>query len=74
MKNIYVTPTDKPSKVFELLGKLHLDSEIGFDHKRNRHIYITSDEEIKDGDVVKIPCSVCKGNRKSTNNFKWKYK
>lgn len=52
MKNIYLLPTDKPSrllqslKVIELLDKEWL-SPIG---NVNRNIYITSDEEIKEGD------------------------
>jgi hypothetical protein len=52
MKNIYLIPTDKPSrllqslKVIELLDKEWL-SPIG---NVNRNIYITSDEEIKEGE------------------------
>jgi len=52
MKNIFVLPTDKPSrllqclKVIELLDKKWL-SPIG---KVNRNIYITDDSEIKVGD------------------------
>jgi hypothetical protein len=52
MKNIHLIPTDKPSrllqslKVIELLDKEWL-SPIG---NVNRNIYITSDEEIKEGD------------------------
>ena len=34
----------------------------------NKHIYITSDEEIKEGDVVKIPCGVGK-----VKNLHWKF-
>lgn len=49
MKNIFILPTDKPSRLFELSGNLHLHTELGFDYKRSRNIYITSDEEIKDG-------------------------
>jgi hypothetical protein len=52
MKNIHLIPTDKPSRllqcleVIELLDKEWL-SPIG---NVNRNIYITNDEEIKDGD------------------------
>ena len=52
MKNIHILPTDKPSrllqslKVMELLDKEWL-SPIG---NVNRNIYITNDEEIKEGD------------------------
>jgi hypothetical protein len=50
MKNIFVLPTEKPSRLFELVGDLYLDSEMGLDGKRNRHIYIISNEEIREGD------------------------
>jgi len=49
LKNTYILPTDKPSK-------LHEFGNIWFNHKeptecfRNYNIYITSDEEIKEGD------------------------
>ena len=49
MKNIHVLPTDKLSRLiscgkeFTLLKKVTVD-------KRCKHIYITSDEEIKEGD------------------------
>jgi hypothetical protein len=49
MKNIYILPTDKPSRLissgkeFTLLQKSTID-------KRCKHIYITNDEEIKEGD------------------------
>jgi len=50
MKNIHILPTDKPSRLFKLAGDLHLHKECGIDPKRNQHIYITNDEEIKEGD------------------------
>jgi hypothetical protein len=50
MKNIHVLPTDKPSRLFKLAGDLHLYTELGFDPKRSRNIYITNDEDIKEGD------------------------
>jgi hypothetical protein len=49
MKNIHLMPTDKPSRLYEF-------GDIWFSHKeptecfRNYNIYITSDEEIKEGD------------------------
>jgi hypothetical protein len=54
MKNIYLLPTDKPSRLhFWTVGKgpkLEL-CELEYSHTRNtQHIYITSDEEIKEGD------------------------
>jgi hypothetical protein len=56
MKNIYLLPTDKPSRLhFWTVGKgpkLEL-CELEYSHTRNtQHIYITSDEEIKEGDWV----------------------
>jgi len=50
MKNIHIIAADKPSRLFELSGDLHLHTELGFDYKRSRNIYITSNEEIKVGD------------------------
>jgi hypothetical protein len=56
MKNIYVLPTDKPSRLYKQVNKLKLrfiaDSPIDSDISINQHIYITSDEEIKEGDWV----------------------
>jgi hypothetical protein len=52
MKNIHVIPTDKPSRLYLVKDKLKLsplkftnDEEVGW---LTQHIYITSDEEIKD--------------------------
>jgi len=56
MKNIHVIATNKPSRVFitkdeglgfdnQILGNIELDCQ-------NQNIYITSDEEIKEGDYV----------------------
>ena len=55
MKNIQVLPTDKPSRLY-----LHSDNELQLRTNiirtsedylgSNQHIYITSDEEIKQGD------------------------
>jgi hypothetical protein len=53
MKNIYLIPTDKPSRLWtnNLRRRLELD-EFPEQHPNNiaKHIYITSDEEIKEGD------------------------
>jgi hypothetical protein len=56
MKNIHVLPTDKPSRLHfwtdENGTKLEL-CELEYSHTRNtQHIYITSSEEIKEGDNV----------------------
>jgi len=55
MKNIHILPTDKPSRLY-----LHSDNELQLRTNiirtsedylgSNQHIYITSDEEIKQGD------------------------
>jgi hypothetical protein len=52
MKNIHVLPTDKPSRLSILnSGKLNFGAEImSSSNSRPQHIYITSDEEIKEGD------------------------
>jgi hypothetical protein len=58
MKNIHILPTDKPSRLFEILQFNFLfDNQNKYSeeykklHKyKNKNIYITSDEEIKEGD------------------------
>ena len=57
MKNIHILPTDKPSRLYkhnELGFKLlaPIPHEIGQYNGSNQNIYITSDEEIKEGDYV----------------------
>ena len=53
MKNLHVLPTNKPSRLWtnNLRRRLELD-EFPSQHPTNiaKHIYITSDEEIKEGD------------------------
>jgi len=51
MKNIHLLPTDKPSRLFKFANELHLDT-IPKDYYKKYNIYITSDEKIKEGDVV----------------------
>jgi hypothetical protein len=56
MKNLHLIPTDKPSRLHlwtdENNSKLAL-CDLEFSHTRNtQNIYITSDEEIKEGDWV----------------------
>jgi hypothetical protein len=59
MKNIHVLPTDKPSRLYNNNGQLHLDSVLTTSngHTINQHLYITSDEKIKKSDFfyVKTP-------------------
>ena len=59
MKNIHVLPTDKPSNIVisTIDGKLKLNNNTNDSveyHGENQHIYITSDEEIEEGDWLLI--------------------
>jgi hypothetical protein len=60
MKNIHILPTDKPSRlIFDKEDKTFLplqDEPIFMEHQdlvENQHIYITSDEEIKEENLTK---------------------
>jgi hypothetical protein len=59
MRNIHVIPTDKPSRFFNTNeGKYHFREQYVPDTIqtcKNHNIYITSDEEIKEGDWVITP-------------------
>ena len=57
MKNIHVLPTDKPSRLVKIYNDvnrnnftLKLDIEVNDSYKEYQNIYITNDEETKDGD------------------------
>jgi hypothetical protein len=50
MKNIHVLPTDKPSRLSYFQGRLLFDKEQFHKTFISQNIYITSDEEIKEGD------------------------
>ena len=54
MKNLHLIPTDKPSRVYKHLGRELKHTVRYFEQKGllciNQNIYITSDEEIKEGD------------------------
>ena len=55
MKNIYLLPTDKPSRLYCWGQKLKLGGLTSANKRLgiiNQHIYITSDGEIKEGDWV----------------------
>jgi hypothetical protein len=55
MKNIFVLPTDKPSRLYKTGNFLLLDSKSMPNNTLetiNQHIYITSEKEIKEGDWV----------------------
>ena len=53
MKNIHLLPTDKLSRLLKTIPKGNLllakENTVGSDCE-NQHLYITSDEEIKEGD------------------------
>jgi hypothetical protein len=55
MKNIHILPTEKPTYLYEMEGKLHLSDkfEKGNDFWHNQNIYITSDKEIKEENLTK---------------------
>jgi hypothetical protein len=53
MKNLHILPTDKPSRLFKVSGELKLTRNFDFyNGSEYQHIYITSDEEIKEGDWI----------------------
>jgi hypothetical protein len=57
MKNVHVLPTDKPSRLYLYKNKLGIANrfQCGSDTVLNQNIYITSDEEIKEGDWFYCP-------------------
>jgi len=52
MKNIHVLSTDKPSRLYLTTHEYIFEEgySLSTDECQNKHIYITSDEEIKKGD------------------------
>jgi hypothetical protein len=51
MKNLFLLPTEKPSRLHKLGNQFALkDKPTANSLDRQRHIYITSDEEIKEDD------------------------
>ena len=56
MRNIHVLATDRPSRLqLQMNGELHLENGETIILKSFQHIYITSDEEIKEGDAYYNP-------------------
>jgi len=58
MNNIHILPTDKPSRLClsnNNILTIIAESNYNFSHIKSIHIYITSDEEIKEGDWVYTP-------------------
>jgi hypothetical protein len=58
MKNIHILPTDKPSRLFKVSGELKLTRNFDFyNGSEYQNVYITSDEEIKEGDWFHLDMS-----------------
>jgi hypothetical protein len=76
MKNLHVIPTDKPSSICQnlLTVKWFIPkggfTEVSEANRQYYHIYITSDEEIKDGDWIKWGEAIYKANKKYIPPFK----
>jgi len=53
MKNLFLLPTDKPSRLFKVSGELKLTRNFDFyNGSEYQNIYITNDEVIKEGDWI----------------------
>ena len=54
MKNIHVLPTSQPSRLYLNTQEYIFENEysLSTDECQNKNIYITSDEEIKEGNWV----------------------
>jgi hypothetical protein len=48
MKNIFLVPTDNPSKIFYIAENFHLEKGQLIEPNSYHNVYITSDEEIKE--------------------------
>jgi hypothetical protein len=59
MKNLYILKTEKPSRLIKMTTDniLRLSKNSGLEPYYSQHIYITNDEEIKEGDWVYFPIS-----------------
>ena len=58
MKNIHLIPTDKPSRLHKIGNELGLTNTPNSNFlAKQQNIYITNDEEIKEGDYVYFPTS-----------------
>jgi hypothetical protein len=68
MKNIHLIPTDKLSRLYEFGGEYHLQIK-SQENFRSQNIYITSDEEIKDGDWIIYKNKVSKIERGDNELF-----
>jgi len=52
MKNIHILPTDQPSRLVKIKDTFFITSSVDISGGTFYNIYITSDEEIKEGDYV----------------------
>jgi hypothetical protein len=76
MKNVFLLPTDKPSRLYQKENRFQLSTHPAIDwyissaSYKPVNIYITSDEEIKEGDWIKWGDAIYKANRKYIPPFK----
>jgi hypothetical protein len=71
MKNIFLLPTELPSRIIIYsiyLNNLRLLDEPTTDWKHKRNLYVTSDEEIKDGDYYLYDTEVLKCDKTGTKD------
>jgi uncharacterized protein YneR len=76
MKNLYLIPTDKPSRLLKTMpkGNLILSKSItSGSHWENQNIYITSDEEIKDWYLNTSSNTIHKSNRTEIFDYRKEY-
>lgn len=60
MKNIHITPTEERTRLYISIAKNHQDLNLAdrtTEYVNGQHLYITSDEEIKENDYVFITTS-----------------
>lgn len=76
MKNVHVLPTDKPSRLYLTTKEYIFEKEysLSTDECQNKNIYITSDEEIKEGDYYIKLQNRQYVNRSGKTKFKGLYK
>jgi hypothetical protein len=75
MKNIHILPTEKPSRLIGSRVNLSLKEIpiLGFDAFKTQHIYITNDEEIKEGEYcITKTNEVIKFKKSYTQGFLYK--
>jgi hypothetical protein len=65
MKNIHVIPTFSPSKIFYIAENFHLEKGQLIEPKSYHNVYITSDEEIKEGNWLIWNSKVYKDSKRS---------